>query len=149
MKRYISLKESKEIRVGVLITNNQEILICHATRTRHFDIPKGHQELGENNLDCAIRELREETGLTFPKTDFIQLGSFNYQGSNDLILYKIETDMSKIRPSALRCTTNFVDKNNNNYPEMDGYKIIAIRDIGNYCGKNLVRVIREIFNEAV
>lgn len=28
-----------------------------------YDLPKGHIELGETELDCAIRELYEETGI--------------------------------------------------------------------------------------
>lgn len=36
------------------------LLMKHA---RRFDLPKGHQNPGETDLDCALRELREETGI--------------------------------------------------------------------------------------
>ena len=34
---------------------------------RHWDFPKGHLEKGENDLDAALRELREETGISDPQ----------------------------------------------------------------------------------
>ena len=33
----------------------------------HWSFPKGRLEKGETNLEAAIRELREETGLTHPR----------------------------------------------------------------------------------
>lgn len=38
-------------------------LILHYTEG-HWDLPKGKLEPGETNLEAAIRELKEETGLT-------------------------------------------------------------------------------------
>jgi 8-oxo-dGTP pyrophosphatase MutT (NUDIX family) len=34
---------------------------------RHWDFPKGHLEKGEDDLAAALRELREETGISDPK----------------------------------------------------------------------------------
>lgn len=34
---------------------------------RHWDYAKGHVEAGENDLEAAVRELREETGLAPPR----------------------------------------------------------------------------------
>ena len=34
---------------------------------RHWDFPKGHVEKGEDDLTAAVRELREETGISDPK----------------------------------------------------------------------------------
>ena len=36
------------------------LLMKHTSR---YDLPKGHLEVGENELSCAFRELYEETGI--------------------------------------------------------------------------------------
>lgn len=38
----------------------QFLLMRHADR---WDLPKGHMESGESELDCAFREFEEETGI--------------------------------------------------------------------------------------
>lgn len=37
------------------------LLMRHADR---WDLPKGHVDPGETEMQCALRELREETGIT-------------------------------------------------------------------------------------
>lgn len=37
------------------------LLMKHPDR---WDLPKGHQDDGESGLQCALRELREETGIS-------------------------------------------------------------------------------------
>jgi 8-oxo-dGTP pyrophosphatase MutT (NUDIX family) len=49
---------------GVLVMRRQPelsfLLMRHANR---WDLPKGHVDEGETDLECALRELREETGI--------------------------------------------------------------------------------------
>lgn len=40
-----------------------EVLIVHRPRRRDWSLPKGKQLPGESALDCALREVYEETGL--------------------------------------------------------------------------------------
>jgi bis(5'-nucleosidyl)-tetraphosphatase len=56
----------REIKAcGVLITRGQPIdsflLMKHAKR---WDLPKGHVDNDETELECALRELHEETGIS-------------------------------------------------------------------------------------
>lgn len=49
---------------GVLLVRGEPIeqflLMKHADR---WDLPKGHVDPGETDLECALRELQEETGI--------------------------------------------------------------------------------------
>ena len=45
-------------------TSPQYLLLDHG---RHWSFPKGHLEKGETDLEAAVRELREETGITAPQ----------------------------------------------------------------------------------
>ncbi len=48
----------------ILVTGNpiaKFLLMVHADR---YDLPKGHIETGETEIDCALREMEEETGIS-------------------------------------------------------------------------------------
>jgi bis(5'-nucleosidyl)-tetraphosphatase len=50
---------------GVLVfreTPEREFLLLR--HPKRWDLPKGHLDPGENDLQCALRELWEETGIT-------------------------------------------------------------------------------------
>ncbi len=44
--------------------NNQNLFLVLKYPSGHFDLPKGHMEKGEQEVETAIRELIEETGIT-------------------------------------------------------------------------------------
>ena|SRR5205809_4659903 len=44
------------------------LLMRHADR---WDLPKGHVDPGESELECALRELQEETGITADDIEII------------------------------------------------------------------------------
>lgn len=45
----------------VVIDNNKVLLIKH--NAGHWDLPKGHMEYGETEIETAIREIKEETNI--------------------------------------------------------------------------------------
>lgn len=57
---------------GFLIIRGRPIgeflLMRHAER---WDLPKGHVDPGETELECALRELDEETGLTRSEIEIV------------------------------------------------------------------------------
>ena len=40
-----------------------EVLLIHRDAQRDWSFPKGKREPGESDVECALREVREETGL--------------------------------------------------------------------------------------
>ena len=85
MKKYNQfLIESKKERIsaGILLYNkNKEIFLLKAGgplfegRNRPWGFPKGRVDEGETNLQTAIRELKEESGIIIDENrDFIDLG---------------------------------------------------------------------------
>ena len=77
---YLRLKMKGDYSVAILpITKNGEMVFIktfrHATRSWGYEVPKGYGESNEKPLNCAIRELKEETGLTSQK--FIYVGLYH------------------------------------------------------------------------
>ena len=62
---------------GVLVVRGEPIreflLMRHADR---WDLPKGHVDAGETEVQCALRELREETGIAAEEVQLI--GGFRF-----------------------------------------------------------------------
>lgn len=54
----------------VCITVDDRVLLVRGRQTGIWSFPKGHLKSGEVGQDCALRELREETGVVLPRNEF-------------------------------------------------------------------------------
>lgn len=59
---------------GVIIMRKQPqisflLMLKHPGSKNIYDIPKGHIELGEDEVSCALRELSEETAIALKHID--------------------------------------------------------------------------------
>lgn len=108
---------------GLLVINERdELLVGHSTGSSHWDLPKGLIDAGESPLACALREAREEFGLTFPPDRLIDLGRFAYYRGKDLHLFSVRTCSLETPLSACSCTSYFEDeKSGQQLPEVDGF----------------------------
>ena len=55
------MKQEKSCGCIVINEKNEVLLIHH--NSGHWDFPKGHVEDGETEVETAIREVKEETGI--------------------------------------------------------------------------------------
>ncbi|MDG6905583.1 MAG: NUDIX domain-containing protein [Nitrososphaerota archaeon] len=77
---------------GVILfttTQNDTSFLLLRHRDGHWGFPKGHMLSGEDEFDCAIRELKEETGVTREQIEFLV-------GVERTIDYSYERDGEKI-----------------------------------------------------
>lgn len=53
----------KEKSCGCIIIKDNKVLLVYEKRRNFWGFPKGHVEEGENELETAVREVKEEVGL--------------------------------------------------------------------------------------
>ena len=135
----------KELSCGIIIINsNNQILGCKAGGMSGLllDIPKGHIEEGESEIDCAIRETFEETGINVLKETLIDLGKFEYIKKKDLHLFKCNYDIENL--SKLFCSTYRITKKGTKVPEVIRYEWINIDNLENKFYFSLEKVLKQI-----
>jgi len=127
---------------GILVLNAQaELLLCHATGSSRWDIPKGIADAGEAELQAAIRETTEETGLQLEPERLLDLGRFAYRRGKDLHLYA--TLIERIDTTSCVCSTRFRDAYGRWRAEMDAFEWVAFADVGQRCGKSLAALLTQ------
>ena len=57
----VLIKNGVLLKAGGLVVKDNKILLV-SSNSKDFVIPKGHVEKGEKVEECAIREIKEETG---------------------------------------------------------------------------------------
>ena len=57
------MKLRKEKCCGCIIIENNKVLLVYEKNRNFWGFPKGHMEKGENEIETALREVKEEVGL--------------------------------------------------------------------------------------
>jgi 8-oxo-dGTP pyrophosphatase MutT (NUDIX family) len=132
----------KSLSSGILVLNpHGELLLCHATGTLVWDIPKGGADAGESTLATALRETAEETGLRFAPEELLDLGHFGYRPSKDLHLYAALRE--RFDPRQCHCSSHFTDLWGRRRPEMDAYEWITFERVHRRCARRMAEVLTQ------
>ena len=117
----------KRITAAVVIINKDgDILGCHGTgkpRESGFDFPKGLVEENETDIQGALRELIEETGLVLSESDLLDCGVHKHNKEKDIHLFIYRTD--KMPDISLLVCRSFFSVGEKEYPEVDFFEIIS------------------------
>lgn len=110
----------------VLINSNGDILGCHGygkPKDYGYDFPKGCADVGEEDFEAALRELKEETGIIAFVEEMIDCGIYKHNKEKNIHLFIVRTECF---PSIdkLTCSTYF-ELYGKKFPEIDSYKIIS------------------------
>ena len=130
----------RQTSCGVIVTDRQQILLGHATRSPRWDIPKGVAEAGENFAEAAARELCEETGLVASPDEFVALGVHPYLRGKDLALFAWEPRQLP-DPKSLTCTSHFALPDGTLLPEFDRFGLFPWDEALARVGKNFARLL--------
>ena len=115
-----------KISAGIFITCNNKILLCHPTTlgwTNSFSIPKGGVNDGESLIDAAIRETKEEVGITITKDQISNLDNpieIQYISKKNELFKKVYVFISNINDiSDIGLSSEILDTNQLQLSEVD------------------------------
>jgi 8-oxo-dGTP pyrophosphatase MutT (NUDIX family) len=136
-----TLFSPRRLSCGIIVfAPTRELLLCHVTGQRHWDLPKGGIDAGETPRQAAIRETAEESGLVFEPEALVDLGRFAYTGKKDLHLFA--TLSERVDPDRLTCVSTFVERGSSRLlPEMDGFGWFALERVGELCTPRMATLL--------
>lgn len=135
-------KKETTVTCGVIVTDTRSYLICHPTRSKWWDIPKGQMEKNETYGAAAARELQEETGIRASLHDMSYLGTFDYKPTKKLALYYYQVD-TMFDVTIMSCSA-MVEKNGKTYPEMDKFLALPLSQMLEKVSPALAKVLKKV-----
>lgn len=121
----------KEKSCGAIVfylkDNKEQILLIKHSNSGHWSFPKGHVEAGETEVETAVREIKEETGVSVnidtrfrevvtysPKKDVIKDVIYFFATASDYHTQRQEEEVSEVKwvdmGSAIKCVSYRNDK---------------------------------------
>ncbi|NVM90120.1 8-oxo-dGTP pyrophosphatase MutT (NUDIX family) [Variovorax sp. SG517] len=127
---------------GVLVFDTAgQLLLCHASDSRYWDIPKGAMEGLEQAAQAAAREAAEECGLALSPGQLRELGLFPYRKGKKLRLFAVL--VRHFEPKTCVCSSFYTDRHGRRRPEMDGFRWACFEQLPKLCAPSLVAVLTQ------
>ncbi len=133
---------SRRLSCGiVIVAPTRELLLCHVTGQRHWDLPKGGIHTGESPQEAALRETVEETGLAFAADALIELGRYEYTAKKDLHLFAAVSE--RVDAKSLHCASQFQERGSGRMqPEMDGFGWFELERVAELCTERMAALLQ-------
>ena len=84
-----------------------------------WSIPKGEINEGEDFLECAIREMKEETGIDASGKNFVELGMIKQKSGKEVYCWAFEGDWSGLLICSSYVTMKLQSEKDIKFPEVD------------------------------
>lgn len=146
---------SKDVTCATILLSQDKkrILVGKITLQEKYDLPKGKNESNETELQTAIRELYEETGLLIDKSVYekylkFKVDNMYYNKEKNISLFFVYDENNEFINNEnlknLTCNTYFTidkykdrnqvkdidnDNNDKKYPEISGYRTVNINTV--------------------
>ena len=141
-------KVTKEKSCGALVYRRQKnqiyMLILRHRKGGHWSFPKGHVEAGETEVETALREVREETGLNielhggfrkkisyYPKPDVIKEVVYFLGYARDSNTVRQIEEISEIRWASLKGIGGYLSYGNDRMLIKDAKRFLRSRGLLN------------------
>lgn len=137
----------KSTSCGVLVLDaTGQLLLCHASDSRYWDIPKGGRDAREQGAQTAVREAFEECGLRLSPAQLMEIGLFRYRKEKDLWLFAVL--VRHFEAKSCVCSSFYTDRHGRQRPEMDGFRWVAFEQLSRFCAPSLVTVLTQALSLA-
>lgn len=136
----------KTTSCGVAIHDPQgRLLLCHATGSRWWDLPKGGAEPGETPREAALREVLEETGLVLQPQLLEDLGRHPYRPQKDLHLFCTWLPDAQCDLAGRACTSFFPHHRTGVMtPEVDAWRWAAPHELPQLCAPAMLDLLARL-----
>jgi ankyrin repeat protein/8-oxo-dGTP pyrophosphatase MutT (NUDIX family) len=151
-QRIKSWTEEKRPSCASLILCEGSVLMCRQTGRGRWDFPKGMSDEGESPLNGALRELKEETGLSLNPLHYTDLGSHPFVPRQRMHAFAIHLPPGAIDIATLRCDSWVEprpgDTSFNKFPEVDAFEWVPLSELNKDAtsSRNFVHGLKEVFN---
>jgi putative (di)nucleoside polyphosphate hydrolase len=138
--------KEKQVSAGLIILNEQdEILMGHATGQTFYDLPKGRIDPTDATPEAAmLRECMEE--FSYTPSSYIELGEYYYNREKNLHLFMETVQKNSIDMAGIKCLSSFEDSwTGKAIPEMDGFAWIPVSELDTHCSKSMSTLLTRIF----
>ncbi len=118
----------KQISCCVFYTDKRRFLAVHPTNNKedYWDLPKGVNDNNEPFSKTAIREFKEEVGISLNVNELKYIGNFPLHKTKDIMLYSyIVPELPSI--NIMKCTSTFKLQGKDT-KEVDEYKYFTIQE---------------------